>query len=92
MAGKADIVDQMAQETGLTKSQAADAFDALWDAIVDHLEDDERVQIPGFGSFTCKKRAARKGRNPATGETIQIPATNYCKFKQSGELKETLNE
>lgn len=92
MAGKADIVDQVAQETGLTKSQAADAFDAVFDAIVDNLVDEERVQIPGFGSFTNKVRAARKGRNPATGETIQIPASNYCKFKQSGELKDTLNE
>lgn len=92
MAGKADIVDHIADATGITKKQAGEAFEATFDAILDYLMEDERVQIPSFGSFSVSHRKARKGRNPATGQEIDIPASKGCKFKQSKDLKEALNE
>ena len=91
MAGKADIVDALAG-LGLTKKQAAEAFDTVFDTIAKHLKTDERVQIPGFGSFATSKRAARKGRNPATGATITIKASKNVRFKNGKELKDSLNK
>lgn len=92
MAGKADIADYVARSVdGLTKKQAADALDAVFDGIRDHLLDGDRVQVSGFGSFSTSERAARTGRNPATGETIQIPASTTARFKPAKDLKEALN-
>jgi DNA-binding protein HU-beta len=91
MAGKADIVDQVAEGVGLTKKQAAEAFDSVFDTIVKQLKKGERVQVPGFGSFAVSKRAARKGRNPKTGETIKIKASKAARFKMGKELKDALN-
>lgn len=92
MAGKADIVDQVAGSVdGITKKQAAEAFDVIFEAITDCLSDGDRVQVPGFGSFSVSERAARTGRNPATGETIQIAASKNVKFKSSKDLKEAVN-
>jgi DNA-binding protein HU-beta len=91
MAGKADIVDKIADTASLTKKQAAEAFDAVFDNIVKQLKKGERVQVPGFGSFSVSKRAARKGRNPKTGETIKIKASKAARFKMGKELKESLN-
>lgn len=92
MAGKADIADHIADAVGITKKQAGEAFEACFDAIVDFLVEGERVQIPGVGSFSVTERAARSGRNPATGATIRIPASKNCKFKPSKDLKDALNE
>lgn len=92
MAGKLDIADHVANTVdGLTKKQAAEALDAVFEGITDHLADDDRVQISGFGSFSVSERSARTGRNPATGEQIQIPATKVARFKAAKNLKETLN-
>ncbi|MCB1007472.1 MAG: HU family DNA-binding protein [Acidobacteria bacterium] len=93
MAGKADIVDYIAGSVdGLTKKAAGEAFDAAIEAIVKGLKKGERVQVPGFGSFSVNKRAARKGRNPATGATITIKASKNVRFKAGKELKDTLNK
>lgn len=91
MAGKADIVDSIAAQAGLSKKQAADAFDAAIETITGHLKNGERVQVPGFGSFSISHRAARTGRNPATGEAIQIKASNNVRFKMGKELKASVN-
>ncbi len=91
MAGKADIVDFVANEVGLTKKQATEAFEAVFGSIVSHLTDGERVQIPKFGSFAISERAARQGRNPATGATIQIAASKGVRFKSGKELKDAVN-
>lgn len=92
MAGKADIVDAIADGVeGITKKQAADAFDASVEAIAQMLKDGDRVQIPGLGSLSVSHRAARMGRNPKTGEAIKIAASNVAKFKMGKELKERLN-
>lgn len=93
MAGKADIVDEIVgQVEGLTKKQAAEAFDVAFGAIQDHLANGDRVQIQGFGSFSITERAARRGRNPATGESIMIAASKNVRFKAGKELKESVND
>ena len=93
MAGKADIVDHVAGAVdGLTKQQAGEAFEAVIDAITRGLKKGDRIQIPGFGSFSVSKRAARKGRNPATGATISIKASKNARFKAGKDLKEALNK
>jgi DNA-binding protein HU-beta len=92
MAGKADIVDALAASVdGLTKRQASEAFDAVFDAIAKHLRKEDRVQVPGFGSFAVSRRGARKGRNPATGAAITIKASKAARFRPARELKDTLN-
>lgn len=92
MAGKADIVNHLVENVeGLTKKQAGEAFDATFNAITDLLNDGERINVSGFGSFSVNDRPARKGRNPATGKPLDIPARRVAKFKEGKELKETLN-
>ena len=93
MAGKAELVEHVAGAVeGLTKKQAAEAFDAVFDAISSDLKKGERVQVPGFGSFNISKRGQRKGRNPATGATIIIKASKNVRFKAGKELKDALNK
>lgn len=93
MAGKADIVESVFNQVeDLTKKQAGETFDAIFDAITEYLENKDRVQIPGFGSFMVRHRKARKGRNPATGESIQIPASYNVGFKAGTALKEAVND
>jgi len=92
MAGKADLVDAIAQSVdGITKKQAGEAFDAIFDSITDYLEDGDRVQVPSFGTFSITERAERQGRNPATGATITIPASKNVRFKAGKDLKEAVN-
>ena len=91
MAGKADIVDKIAAGADLTKKQASEALDAALGAIRGALKGGERVQIPGFGSFSVSHRNARTGRNPATGASIFIPASNNVKFKAGKDLKASVN-
>ncbi len=91
MAGKADIVDQIAAGADLTKKQAGEAFDAALGAIRSALSNGERVQLPGFGSFNVSHRKARTGRNPATGASIFIPASNNVRFKAGKDLKAAVN-
>jgi DNA-binding protein HU-beta len=93
MASKADIVEHIANSVdGLTKKAAGEAFDAAIEAIEKALKKGDRVQVPGFGSFNVSKRAARKGRNPATGATITIKASKNVRFKAGKELKDALNK
>ena len=91
MAGKADIVDEIAAKADLTKAQATKAFEVILSTITKSLKKGDRVQLPGFGSFSVSRRAARQGRNPATGATIQIKASKNVRFKMGKDLKDTLN-
>lgn len=91
MAGKADLVEKIASGAGLSKKQASDALEATLAAIGGSLQNGERVQIPGFGSFSVSHRKARTGRNPATGASIFIPASNNVKFKAGKDLKASVN-
>lgn len=92
MAGKADIVDSIADKVdGLTKKQAGEAFEAFVATVSKHLKKGDRVQVPGLGSFVVSHRAARMGRNPKTGEPIRIKASKTVRFKIGKDLKERLN-
>ena len=93
MASKADIVDHIAGSVdGMTKKAAGEAFDAVVESISKALRKGDRVSVPGFGSFSVSKRAARKGRNPATGATITIKASKNVRFKAGKDLKDSLNK
>jgi DNA-binding protein HU-beta len=86
-----DLVDAVAEQTGLAKSDAARAVEALLGAVTDALRKGETVTLSGFGSFVAKTRAARTGRNPRTGESIAIPASRAPAFKAGKGLKDALN-
>jgi DNA-binding protein HU-beta len=91
---KSDLVDALADATGMTKADAARAVDAMFapaDGIISAaLKNQQRVQITGFGTFESKHRKARQGRNPRTGETIQISATNTPAFRAGKGLKDAI--
>lgn len=92
MAGRRDLIEAVSQNVeGVSKKQGEDAVRAVFDAIKEHLENGDSVQIPGFGRFSISERAARTGRNPATGETIQIAASKNVRFKAGKDLKEAVN-
>jgi DNA-binding protein HU-beta len=92
---KSDLVDALADAAGMTKADAASAVDALFapegGVIAKALRGGKRVQITGFGTFESKHRKARQGRNPRTGETIQISATNTPAFRAGKGLKDAIN-
>ena len=92
MANKADLVDKVADKTGLTKKDSNAAVEAVFDSIQEFLAEEEKVQLIGFGTFEVRERAARKGRNPQTGEEIQIPATKVPAFKAGKNAKEAVKE
>ena len=89
---KTELIEAVAKKTGLTKKDADAAVNATICAIEGALKKGEKVQIIGFGSFEVKKRAARKGRNPATGAEIKIPASKYPAFSAGAGLKKIVNK
>ena len=88
---KGDLIDSVATQSGLTKTDAAKAVDAVLDAITGSLMQGSKVTLPGFGTFSTSKRAARTGRNPSTGETIKIKAKTVAKFKPGSKLTDAVN-
>lgn len=92
MANKADLIDGVASKSGLTKKDATAAVEALFEVVTETLAEGERVQVIGFGSFEVRDRAARKGRNPQTGEELQIPATKVPAFKAGKGLKDAVKK
>jgi len=88
---KSDLVSAIADNSGLSKSDAARALEATTSAITGALANGDSVAITGFGSFLVRARAARSGRNPQTGATIQIKASNAPAFKAGKLLKESVN-
>ena len=91
MASKQDLVNKVAEATDLTKKDSALAVEATFKAIEEFLAQGEKVQIIGFGNFDVRERAARQGRNPQTGETIQIKASKVPAFKAGKALKDAVN-
>jgi DNA-binding protein HU-beta len=92
---KSELVDALADATGMTKADAGRAIDALFDTndgvLVQAMKKGQRVQITGFGTFESRQRKARTGRNPRTGQTIEIAASNAPGFKAGKGLKDALN-
>lgn len=87
---KMDLVNKVAEQTGLKKKDAESAVNSVFGAIEDALSSGEKVQIIGFGTFETRSRSARSGRNPQTGETISIPASTVPAFKPGNRLKEVI--
>ncbi|RLA47597.1 MAG: DNA-binding protein HU [Gammaproteobacteria bacterium] len=88
---KTELVDEIAEAADLSKSSASRALDAAIDAITGTLKKGDPVSLVGFGTFSVKHRPARKGRNPRTGEEIDIRAANVPGFKAGKALKESVN-
>ena len=88
---KAELITSMAEKSLLTKKDAETALKAFIDSVQEALENGEKVQLVGFGSFEVRKRAARKGRNPQTKEEIKIPASKAPVFKAGKALKDLVN-
>ena len=88
---KADLIMKVAGDADITQAQARRAVDATFDAIARELAAGENISIPGFGKFSPSRRSAREGRNPATGETIQISASTGARFSPAAGLKKQLN-
>ena len=85
---KAQLVEEVAAEIGLTKKEVNNVVDAMVSAITDSLARGEKVTLVGFGTFMTVERKARRGRNPQTGQSIQIPAKDVLKFKAGTSLRE----
>ncbi|MDH3217598.1 MAG: HU family DNA-binding protein [Candidatus Krumholzibacteria bacterium] len=88
---KAELIDAVAGSANLSKADAGRAVDAVVDAVSSALKKGQQVSVVGFGTFSVKHRAARAGRNPRTGETIQIAASNVPGFKAGKALKDAVN-
>jgi len=87
---KAELVEEVTNQTGVTKRASREAVDAMTSVISDTLARGEKVTLVGFGTFQVMKRKARRGRNPRTGETIEIPTKKVPKFKPGKDLREAV--
>ena len=85
---KVTLVAKIAEKSGLSKKQAELALGAFIDSVTEALKEGDKVQLVGFGTFEVKERAARTGRNPSTGETIEIPASKTPSFKAGKGLRD----
>ena len=88
---KADLITVVMEKTDVSKTDATEVVNAVFDAITDALKNGDQVSVPGFGIFQRKERAARQGRNPQTGATIEIPAAKVPSFKAGKGLKDAIN-
>ena len=89
---KTEIINAVAEDTGMTKAETAEVFEAIFDEITESLKQGDAVRIPNFGTFAVAKRKASMGRNPRTGEAISIAASNMPRFKAAKKLKQSVNE
>ena len=89
---KSDLVDVISQKNNLPKTQTQQVVEDVLDQIGDALSRGEKIDLRGFGTFSVRESAARQGRNPQTGDTIQIPARRVPGFKPGKELKDRCNE
>lgn len=88
---KAELVDEVARVVQLTKKQAETIVNIVFDSIVDSLRAGEKIELRGFGSFRLRSRKSRTGRNPKTGEKVEVPSKKIPYFKPGKELKELIN-
>ena len=88
---KAELIDAFADATGLSKAAASRSVDTVLEVITDALKNGNSVTLVGFGTFSTRRREARTGRNPRTGEPLQIGASNLAVFKAGKALKDALN-
>ena len=91
MAGKTELVERIAFETGLPKAHAARALEVMIDTLAGWLQSGDRVVIPGLGSFYASERPAREARSPRTGDVVQVAASRTVRFRPGKELKALVN-
>ncbi len=91
IVNKSDLIDNIAASADISKAAAGRALDALTGAVTSALKEGDQVALVGFGTFSVRERAARSGRNPQTGETIQISAAKVPSFKAGKALKDACN-
>ncbi|NTU54194.1 MAG: integration host factor subunit beta [Chlorobiaceae bacterium] len=89
---KADLVNVIAQQTGLTKNETESVVDCLFESIIDSLKAGKRIEIRGFGSFNIRYKNLRQARNPRTGEKVTVGPKNVPTFKISKEFKHAVSE
>ena len=89
---KADLIEGLANKLAMNKAEAEKAVNIVLDDVINALKQGDRVNISGFGTFSVSTRQARTGRNPKTGESIQISASRSAKFKPGKQLKDSLND
>ncbi len=88
---KADLVDEVSRATELSRKDSEVIVEALFDSVVRALKNSDKLEVRGFGSFRIRKRKARQGRNPKTGEKVDVPEKKVPYFKPSKELKDLIN-
>ena len=88
---KTDLINYIAEETGLTKADSSKALEAMMSGIIKGLKEEGKVTLTGFCTFSAKKKEAKEGRNPRTGETVKIPARIAATIKAGTKLKDALN-
>jgi DNA-binding protein HU-beta len=88
---KNDLIGVVAEQTGLSKGDVTKAVDGMLDALTEAMKKGEEVRLVGFGTYTVTKRAASEGRNPRTGEPLQIAASKQPKFRPGKALKDAIN-
>ena len=88
---KAELVEEVANSSDLTKKDAEVIVQTVLDSIVESLKNGEKIELRGFGSFRVRNRSSRQGRNPKTGSTVKVPAKKVPYFKPGKELKELIN-
>ena len=88
---KSDLIDAMAADAGISKAAAKAALESLTNSVTNTLKDGGKVSLVGWGTWSVSKRAAREGRNPQTGATIQIAEKNIVKFKAGATLSDSVN-
>jgi integration host factor beta subunit len=84
---RAELINNVAQKLNLTKRKASIAVNTVFQIVIQALADDDKVELRGFGSFTTRTRCSRKGRNPKTGDIVQVPAKRVPFFKAGKDLK-----
>ncbi len=89
---KAELVEEVARSTELTKKHAEIIVNTVFESIVDSLKSGEKIELRGFGSFRIRRRGARIGRNPKTGDRVKVPAKRIPYFKPGKDLRELLND
>ena len=88
---KTELVNSMAEKAGLSKADTEKALKAFVDSVTDALQENDKISLVGFGTFSVGERAARTGKNPQTGAALQIPAAKVPKFKAGKALKDAVN-
>ncbi len=89
---KADLIESVYLKTGFSKKESAEIVEMVFDLIKSTLENGEKIKIAGFGNFVVKEKESRRGRNPQTGDEIEISARRILTFKPSQVLKSVINE